>query len=346
MPTIRVSPTRTPIPSPTVTPTRVVPPPPPISYAGVPVASSTAGWISDSKLWLAVPHRSQFDSTVWAQSNCGPTSLAMIFEAYGLKGYSNEALRGEVNRLQGNSDPNQGTSLSAIAAVAQRAGLYPVGLRSRWTLDDVRTSVRAGRPVILLTHYADLPGNGGYQGDINHYIVLSGLSGDQFIYNDPAYPQGRGAGLLIPAETLRRASADANVPGQGVAFALRADGAGLLQPDRLHGDDPGDEDIELEDEQALIEAAMDDAAVESLVLDQDDVVAYVPGFVDESQLFPAPTPAAPPTLTAPLALSRTPDAASSTSGFPIGRAAAILGLVVLGAYAPGAVAIIIGQIRS
>ena len=76
------------------------------------------------------------------------------------------------------------------------------------------------------------------------------------------------------------------------------------------------------------------------------MVAYVPGFVDESQLFPALTPAAPPTLTAPLALSRTPDAASSTSAFPIGRAAAILGLVVLGAYAPGAVAIIIGQIRS
>ena len=93
-------------------------------------------------------------------------------------------------------------------------------------------------------------------------------------------------------------------------------------------------------------AAMDDAAIESLVLDRDEVVGFVPGFVDESQLFPTPTPAALRTPTAPFASARASDSASSSSGFPIGRAAAILGLVVLGAYAPGAVAIIIGQIRS
>lgn len=292
-----------------------------------------------------MPHRTQFDASVYAQSNCGPTSLGMILEAYGLKNYPNDALRGEVNRIQGNSDPNQGTSLPAIAAVAQRAGLYPVGLRTRWTVDDARASLKAGRPVIMLTRYADLPGNGGYAGDTNHYIVLSGLSGDQFIYNDSAYPQGRGVGLLIPSETLRRASANANVPGQGVAFALRADGAGLLQPDRLRSGEPEEEEIELADEDDLILAAMAEGALDGLSLAIEDVAAFVPGFVDERQMYPMnalataiPTPqvqvAAPPAA-----------APSSSAGFPLGRAAAILGLVMLGAYAPGAVAIIIGHIR-
>ena len=295
-----------------------------------------------------MPHRTQFDATVYAQSNCGPTSLGMILEAYGLTNYPNDALRGEVNRIQGNSDPNQGTSLPAIAAVAQRAGLYPVGLRMRWTIDDVRTSLKAGRPVILLTRYADLPGNGSFAGATNHFIVLSGLAGDQFIYNDAAYPQGRGSGLLIPAETLKRASANANVPGQGVAFALRADGAGLLQPDRLGSGQPEDEEIELDDEDDLVAAALEGGTLDSLSLTIQDVAAFVPGFIDESQIYPMNALAtAIPTAkvqVAPRPAAR-PTGPGSSAGFPLGRAAAILGLVMFGAYAPGAVAIIIGHIR-
>src|SRR5205823_1371596 len=105
-------------------------------------------------------------------------SLGMILGAYGLTGYPTDALRGEVNRFQGNFDPDSGTSLPALAAVAQRAGLYPVGLYSRpgaykrWTIDDVRENLKAGRPIITLGRYADLPGNSYFEGDTNHYIVL------------------------------------------------------------------------------------------------------------------------------------------------------------------------------
>ena len=314
--------------------------------------------MSDSKLWLAIPHRTQFDSSVYAQTNCGPVSLGMILEAYGLKNYPTDALRGEVNRIQGNSNPDSGTSMPAIAAVAQRAGLYPVGMYARpgvyarWTLDDVRASLRAGRPVIMLTRYGELPGNAGYEANTNHYIVISGLSGDQFIYNDPAYPQGRGGGLLIPPQTLKRASDDAVIPGQGVAFALRSDGAGLLQPDRMRSTEPEeDEEIELADEEDLIQAAMDDeATLDSLGLALEDVAAFVPGLVDESQLYPflvTPTAVPTPRVQVAAATASAPITAGSgaSSAFPLGRAAAILGLVVLGAYAPGAVAIIIGHIR-
>jgi hypothetical protein len=46
-----------------------------------------------------------------------------------------------------------------------------------------------------------------------------------------------------------------------------------------------------------------------------------------------------------LQAASSPAAGSSPGGFPLGRAATILGLVVLGAYAPGAVALLIGHIR-
>jgi Peptidase_C39 like family len=319
----------------------------------VPSASTEAGWISDSKLWLALPHRTQLDNGPYAQSNCGPASLGMILEAYGLKNYPTDALRGEVNRIQGNSDPSQGTALPALAAVAQRAGLYPVGMYARpgvyarWSMDDVRASLKAGRPVIMLTRYADLPGNSGYQANTNHYIVLSGLVGDQFIYNDPAYAQGRGAGLLISPETLKRASDHAVLPGQAVAFALGPDGGGLLQPNRLGSTaTQEEEEFELADEEDLILAAMDDEMLGNLSLALDEVTAFVPGFVDESKLFPVyaviPTPG--PAESRPPASAPASDSGSS-GGFPLGRAAAILSLMVLGAYAPGAVAVLLGHIR-
>jgi hypothetical protein len=343
------TPTRTNTPSPS--PTATIVPPPPIRYAGVPSASTDAGWIANNKLWLAIPHRTQFDSTPYAQSNCGPSSLAMILEAYGLKNYPVDVLRGEVNRIQGNSDPSQGTSLPALAAVAQRAGLYPVNMHARpavyarWTLDDITASLKAGRPLIVLTRYGDLPGNAGYEANTNHYIVLSGLSGDQFIYNDPAYPQGRGSGLLISPETLRRAMHNSVIPGQGVAFALGTDGAGLLHPNRL-GSGAADGEIELVDEDELLKA-LEDESLENLSLAFEDVAAFEPGFVDESRLFAtnvAPTPTPLPPVQLQSATPRGPDPAPG-SGFPLGRAATIIGLVVLGAYAPGAVAILIGHMR-
>jgi hypothetical protein len=327
-------------------------PPPPIRYAGVPSASTDAGWIANNQLWLAIPHRTQLDSSAYAQSNCGPASLAMILEAYGLKGYPVDVLRGEVNRIQGNSDPNQGTSLAALGAVAQRAGLYPVNMHARpsvyarWSLEDITASLKAGRPLIVLTRYADLPGNGGYESNTNHYIVLSGLSGDQFIYNDAAYPQGKGSGLLIPPETLKRAMNNSVIPGQGVAFALGTDGAGLLHPNRL-GSTAADGDLELASEEELLMAALEeDEMLGSLSLALEDVASTEPGFVDESRLFPPDTV---PLPLPPLQLQTSPAPAQrsepQSSGFPLGRAATILGLVVLGAYTPGAVALLIGHIR-
>jgi hypothetical protein len=239
-------------------PGRVLPTPIPIRYAGLPSASREAEWVNSTTLWLGVPHRTQFDDSLYGPTNCGPTSLGMVFEAYGLKTYPTDAIRGEVNRISGDFSPNNGTSLGAIAVVAQRAGLHPMdlyqrpGSYKRWTIEDVRAHLKEGRPIITLTRYADLPGNSYYGSDINHYIVLSGLSGDQIIYNDSAYSQGRGRGLLISPEALQRAWANSNMPGHSMAFALNASGEGLLSPlARRGGEALGEGDtVEIDDELA------------------------------------------------------------------------------------------------
>jgi hypothetical protein len=230
---------------------RILPTPIPIRYAGVPATSNEASWINATTLWLGVPHRSQFDNSLYGPTNCGPTSLGMIFEAYGLKGYPTDAIRGEVNRISGDFNPDNGTSLYSIGTVAQRAGLYPIGLGKRWTLDDVRASLKAGRPVITLTRYADLPGNSYYGSDINHYIVLTGLAGDQIIYNDAAYSQGRGRGLMISPDALQRAWANSTIPGHSVAFAMNSAGDGLLSAATIAR--RAAEEEQLTEEEALVD---------------------------------------------------------------------------------------------
>jgi len=338
------TPSETPTPSVTPTPTQESPTPLPIRYAGVPTASEQARWIDAATLWLAMPHRSQFDGSLYAQSNCGPASLGMILEAYGLKGYMTDALRHEANRLQGASDPGEGTALPTLAAVGQSAGLFPLGLFSRpgayarWTVDDVRAHVTAGRPVIVLTRYADLPGNGDNEGDdnLNHYIVVSGLAGDQFIYNDSAYPSGRGAGLLISPDTLRRAWERSVIPGHAVAFARNSEGAGLFDAlaEPAVEVEPIEVDAELEGSpMARVLAERVGLALETELTAAD--IDFTSGFVNHSVLYPK------------LSMSIPQPRADTTprSPSPATQGVVVVALALLAPYFLGMVAAAIGQTR-
>ena len=59
------------------------------------------------------------------------------------------------------------------------------GQLRRWDLDDIRAHIQRGQPVIVQVRYRSLPGRGGayYFGD--HYILVTGMVGDGFLYNDP-----------------------------------------------------------------------------------------------------------------------------------------------------------------
>ena len=140
----------------------------------------------------------------------------MILEAYGLQLPTVE-LRDYANLLQGTDDPDDGIALDHLVAIGRRADLRPMGLYQsgggyqRWSVEDVRASIRQGYPVIALVVYRLLPGNGGYDGNVNHYIVLDGLLGDGFLYNDSAFGERGGRGLLISADQLETAWTTADI---------------------------------------------------------------------------------------------------------------------------------------
>ena len=141
---------------------------------------------------INVPYRTQLDGSDYAGANCGPTVLGMALESFGVNEPPPE-LRGEVLNSE-NFDPldtDAGSYIWALADVARSYGLQPKGLYDadgtlhHWTTDDIRASLQRGQPVVVQVVYRALPGrqDSGYYGD--HFIIMTGLVGDQFLYNDP-----------------------------------------------------------------------------------------------------------------------------------------------------------------
>jgi hypothetical protein len=206
---------------------------------GLPQEPGAAGWLDDTLLWLGVPGRSQYDGTPYQAANCGPSALGMVLEAYGLD-MPTWKLRDYANYLQGTYGYDDGIALDYLAEIGHRANLRPMGLYKsgggyrRWNVDDVRAAVLKGYPVIALTVYRLLPGSGGYGGNINHYIVIDGLLGDDFLYNDSAYGGGGAKALVITPDQLEAAWAGADIPHHAVAFGIGDGTDGLLGADTAH----------------------------------------------------------------------------------------------------------------
>lgn len=167
------------------------------------------------ELWLRVPYRSQLDGSPYAEANCGPTSVAMALGLLGLT-ETTGAIREAALELQDMPKCDDcGLFIQHLASVAEARGAKIYGLHDspetlhRWSVEDVRQALRAGRVVIPQVKYRLLPGRADspYGGD--HYIVVTGLTGDGFIYNDPIDSDGRGYGRLISAEALDKAMAGA-----------------------------------------------------------------------------------------------------------------------------------------
>jgi hypothetical protein len=178
-------------------------------------------------IWLRVPFRTQMDGTYFSPVNCGPAALSMAMAAFGVD-LDPSSIREYVNFLSGNVDPDSGTSLDHIARVAREAGLRTLDLYGArgyraWDLDLVRQHVAQGHPVITLTRYQSLPGNANSNFFSDHYVVISGLSGDDFIYNDPSFGSSAGHGLLISGTDLERAWEFSSIPGHSLALAAGVD---------------------------------------------------------------------------------------------------------------------------
>lgn len=213
--TSTITPTATPTPTMTTTPT-ITPTP------------------TMTPLLLAIPYRTQAGSSEFARSNCGPASLAMVLTSYGARVTVDE-LRDRVNSFQDTWwDPESGTAIHVIAAIARQYGVRPLDLATnqglkRWSLDDLRAHLRAGHPVIPQVWYAGLPGREkvSFRGD--HYIVITGFQNDLFFYHDPVNdgPPNR----TMTSEQLMHTWSNSAAPMTALAFA--PPDKGLLTPPRV-----------------------------------------------------------------------------------------------------------------
>ena len=186
---------------------------------------------------LAVPYRSQLDGNPWELSDCGPASLAMVLGAFG-KNVPTMEVRGVVNDLEGTwNDTDAGTFIEDLAIIGARYGLQPRGIFKpgapppnpakpdsknilrRWTIDELRRELDAGHPVIPQVWYRGLPGREQKPYDGDHFIVITGYDGDDFIYNDPIDKDGVGAERRISTEHLDLAWRNSDFPYAAVAFA-------------------------------------------------------------------------------------------------------------------------------
>ena len=172
---------------------------------------------------LRAPYFSQFDGTIWAESNCGPTSLSMGLGALGVQ-TDQIRLRKLANQQMGFSDPNSGTTWEALAYAARQSGVSTEGLYNGnsyriWSVGDLKAELSGGHPVLLLVRYWSLPDHTGssYAGD--HYIVALGYDGQgNIVYDDPASQNG--AYRAITPDALTHAWSNTMVGYVRTAMAL------------------------------------------------------------------------------------------------------------------------------
>ena len=191
--------------------------------------SANSGAASDpvaaGAFMLPVPFRTQKDGDRFQGSNCGPASLAMVLAAYGIE-QSNGDLRFRSHTYQGTVGMRTGTALQFVARAGSDFGLDPQSLYDtssggfrRWVIDDVRAEVEQGRPVVPLVKFRLMPGHESSTVRFDHYVVIYGMDGEDFLYNDPIYASdAEGAGRRISPRQLDAAMAAAIVPRQAVAF--------------------------------------------------------------------------------------------------------------------------------
>jgi predicted double-glycine peptidase len=128
---------------------------------------------SSKEVIVKVPQRTQYDPANGEYQNswCGPTSLAMIFEFYGIKKTTSQVAENTYNFAQRNGTPS-----NKLAREAQLAGFEASRVETGKDLDFLEKTCREGKPVIVNVDVAWKSG---------HYMVVVGMTDDKVIVNDP-----------------------------------------------------------------------------------------------------------------------------------------------------------------
>ncbi len=186
----------------------------------------------NAQVRIPVPYWTQLDGSDYATANCGPTALGMALESLGVR-LDPRSVRSEVLVAQDDvaSDDSSGSYIWALAQVARDHGARALGLYEddgvtlhHWTVDDVRREVAGGHPVIAQVRYRFLPRRGDSAYYEDHYVVVTGLVGDDLLYNDPiggpSAGEGPGWDRVMTADELGRAMNASDSRFAYAAFAI------------------------------------------------------------------------------------------------------------------------------
>jgi uncharacterized protein YvpB len=190
--------------------------------AGLLLATSSDAHVLD------VPYRNQLDGSPYALANCGPTSLSMALAYYGvdaspwdLRVAAMKAQHSWITDEGGYSD-RYGVFIYNLAATAEHFGMHADGLWSydgartdrlhQWQPNEIRREIRADHPVIVEVGYRALPGHSASRATSDHFIVVRGMLGPDFIYSDPLGVTEGDADQQISESDLTRAMSAADAP--------------------------------------------------------------------------------------------------------------------------------------
>lgn len=175
---------------------------------------------------LVVPFRTQKDGGRWQTSNCGPATLGMLLDGFGIGGHETDDLRLQMHTYQGTVGMRTGTGLEHVARVAEDLGvrthgLYnPDGSYRTWQVSDMTAELRLGRPVMPLVRLHLVPGYEALASRWGHYILLTGVTPDGFTFSDSLKTDSAlGTTGLISERQLAAAIGNSHIPRQAVAYS-------------------------------------------------------------------------------------------------------------------------------
>ena len=92
-----------------------------------------------------------------------------------------------------------------------------------FSFDMIRGEINRGSPALVLVHYPDLIARFDAKYKMSHWILVIGYDETGLIYNDPYWPDNRGAAIHLEYEqflqAMRDVSLDGNTANQGVRVA-------------------------------------------------------------------------------------------------------------------------------
>ena len=175
---------------------------------------------------LLVPFRTQKDGGRWQTSNCGPATLGMILDGFGILDQATDELRVRAHTYQGTLGMRTGTGLDHVAHVGEDLGILTHGLYAgdgsfrRWEVSDVIQELRSGRPGMPLVRLYLVPGYEAMAPRWGHYILLTGIGPEGFYFSDSLKTDpSEGTSGVISELQLVSAMAGSHIPGQAVSFS-------------------------------------------------------------------------------------------------------------------------------